>query len=494
MSQSRPAEVAVDSGRKPSLPWAPGELRALVVDDEADVLLGLRMLMESLGVDVRTASGGAAALNLIGSWVPHLVLSDITMDRMTGLELLDRLQRQHPAIKVVLITGYGTIELAVSSLHRGAVHFITKPFDNEEILSAVRQFGQEALLDEQMRRMAKEAPAEGEPTIIAQDSRMQAVLDLIDEVAVTSMTVLIRGETGTGKELIAQAVHFRSPRGDRPFLPVNTAALPDTLLESELFGHKKGAFTGADGDRRGVFQQVAGGTVFLDEIGLMSTAFQAKLLRVLQEKTVVPLGTTQTHPVDFRLIAATSCNLHERIEQGTFREDLYYRLRVVTVDLPPLRERPDDIAALATHFLAKYAPQVQPVPSQSEGPIHSAPPRLSAGVVEELMRHPWPGNVRELENCMQRALVLSRGHEIRAFHLGLTDEEAAWPPIMDSSLSYEEAKHRAVEHFQRLHIERALARSEGNITRAAEAVGLTRAAFQRIVRSLNVDRSSFVQD
>ncbi len=473
------------SNRDASVPWAPGELRVLVVDDEPDVLLGLQMLVESMGVDVRTAGGGEEALHVIGSWFPHLILSDLMMKGMTGLELLDNLQEHQPTIKVLLITAFGTIDLAVSSLQRGAAHFITKPFDNEEILSVIRQFGQEALLEEQVRRMARDSPLQGEPVIIAEDSRMQAVLDLVDEVAATSITVLIQGESGTGKELIARAIHHRSRHRDRPFMAVNTAALPDSLLEAELFGHTKGAFTGADRDRRGIFQQTDGGTVFLDEIGLMSLAFQGKLLRVIEEKTVVPLGTSEPRPVEFRLITATSCSLLEQIDKGAFREDLYYRLRVVTVAVPPLRERPDDIPALAAHFLAKYAPQVEP--------IHPVTPRLSASVIEEFKRHRWPGNVRELENSVQRALVLSRGQEIRAFHLGLTDEEPPWSPTGDEALSYEEGKRRAVERFQRLFIERALIRAGGNITRAAEAVGLTRAAFQRIMRSLNLDRDSFVQ-
>lgn len=468
-----------------SVPWAPGELRVLVVDDEPDVLLGLQMLVGPMGVDVRTAGGGEEALHAIDSWLPHLILSDIMMKGMTGLELLDNLQEHHPTIKVLLITAFGTIDLAVSSLQRGAAHFITKPFDNEEILSVIRQFGQEALLEEQVRRMARDSPVQGEPVIIAEDQRMQAVLDLVDEVAATSITVLIQGESGTGKELIARAIHHRSRHRDRPFLAVNTAALPDSLLEAELFGHTKGAFTGADSDRMGIFQKADGGTVFLDEIGLMSLAFQGKLLRVIEEKTVVPLGTSEPHPVEFRLITATSCSLHEQIDKGAFREDLYYRLRVVAVAAPPLRERPDDIPALAAHFLAKYAPQVEP--------IHPVTPRLSTSVIEELKRHRWPGNVRELENCVQRALVLSRGQEIRAFHLALTDEEPPWSPTGDEALSYEEGKQRAVERFQRLHIERALNRAEGNITRAAEAVGLTRAAFQRIMRSLNIDRESFIR-
>ncbi len=456
------------------------------MDDEPDVLLGLQLLVESLAVDVRTAASGRQALDAIGAWVPHVVLSDITMEGMTGLELLDNLQRDYPNVKVVLITGFGTIDLAVSSLHRGAAHFITKPFDNEEVLSAVLRYGQEALIGKQMRHMSKAATTNGAPMIIAEGPHMHRVLDLIDGVAPTSMTVLIQGESGTGKELVARAIHHQSPRRDRRFLPVNTGAVPDTLLESELFGHKKGAFTGADHDRKGFFLQADGGTVFLDEIGLMSPAFQGKLLRVLQERMVTPLGSSEAHRVDFRLIGATSCSLRERVEAGEFSGGLYYRLRVVTVDLSPLRERPDDIPALATHFMARYAPQVEP--------SRSAPPRLSAGVLEVLRDHRWPGNVRELESCIQRALVLSRGQEIRASHLGLSDEDAPWQPNPDEELSYEDGKQRAVQGFQRFCIERALGRSEGNIRRAAEAVGLTRAAFQRIMRSLNVDRQSFLPD
>jgi len=457
-----------------------------VVDDEPDVLLGLQLLVESLAVDVRTAASGRQALDAIGTWVPHVVLSDITMEGMTGLELLDNLQRDYPNVKVVLITGFGTIDLAVSSLHRGAAHFITKPFDNDEVLSAVLRYGQDALIEERMRHMSRAAATDGASTIVAEGARMRRVLDLIEEVAPTSMTVLIQGESGTGKELVARAIHDQSPRRDRRFLPVNTGAVPDTLLESELFGHKKGAFTGADHDQKGIFLQADGGTVFLDEIGLMSPAFQGKLLRVLQERKVTPLGSSETHPVDFRLIGATSCSLRERVDAGEFSGGLYYRLRVVTVDLPALRERLDDIPALATHFLAKYAPQVLP--------SRSTPPRLSGSVLDVLRAHPWPGHVRELESCIQRALVLSQGQEIRASHLGLSDEDAPWQPNPDEELSYEDGKRRAVEGFQRFCIERALARSEGNIRRAADAVGLTRAAFQRIMRSLNVDRQSFLPE
>jgi len=465
-----------------SVPWSPGELRVLVVDDEPDVLLGLRMLAESLQADVRAASSAETALREIGPWVPHVVLSDITMGEMSGLDLLSAVKRQHPDTRVILITGFGTIELAVTAMHRGAAHFITKPFDNEEILDTLRRFGQQVLLEERLRS----EPAAGPATLIANDPKMVALLRLIDRVAPTAMSVLIQGESGVGKELVARALHERGPAAKSPFLAVNTAALPDALLESELFGHKRGAFTGADRDRKGIFEMAAGGTVFLDEIGLMSPSFQGKLLRVLQERTVVPLGTTEPVPVTFRLVAATSRNLRESMERGEFREDLYYRLRVVTIDVPPLRERPLDIAPLAAHFLSKYA----------NAALHERPPTPTPEALEELQRHSWPGNVRELENCMQRALVLARGGVIGTEHLGLHEEIPAWAAAVegDQSLSYEEGKQRAVQEFQRRYIERALREANGNISRAARVCGLTRAALQRIMKSLGFDRKHFTAD
>jgi len=440
--------------------------RVLIVDDEPDVRLGLSMLAGSIGMSAREASSAEAALAILVDWHPHVLLTDITMGRMSGMDLLDETRRRWPEVRVVLITGFGTIELAVEAMRRGASHFLTKPFDNEEILALLRQCGREGLMAERMRAASE---AGGEGPLIGRSAAMRQVLDLVEQVAPTPMSVLIEGESGTGKELVARALHTGGPRRDRPFLAVNTAALPDALLESELFGHAKGAFTGADRERKGLFEQAQGGTVLLDEVGLMPLPFQGKLLRVLQERTVVPLGTTKPLPVDFRLLAATSRSLEERIREGQFREDLYYRLRVVTIAVPPLRERMEDLPALAAHFLSKYAREIESMRSDR--------PPLSAAALAALMRHGWPGNVRELENCMQRALVLCRGPEILPEHLGLPGDEAA-------PLSYEEEKQRAVREFQRRYIDRALAASGGNISEAARTCGLTRAALQRILRSL----------
>ena len=321
----------------------------------------------------------------------------------------------------------------------------------------------------------------GGPKLISQDPRMEPVLERIAQVAPTDMSVLIQGESGVGKELVARAIHDQSQVADRPFLALNTAALPDTLLESELFGHTRGAFTGAVKDRQGIFEQADGGTVLLDEIGLMSLPFQGKLLRVLQERTVVPLGSTRSIPVSFRLVAATAQDLEKRIEEGAFREDLYYRLNVVTIDVPPLRTRPLDIAALATHFIAKH---VDRVPGLAARPV-----TLATEALEALRAHGWPGNVRELENCIQRALVVCGGGEIRAQDLGLGGEHEAQPA--PRSLPYEQAKLAALRGFQREYVERALTDAKGNISQAARACGMTRAALQRILRALDIDRTAF---
>lgn len=471
----RPAQGV---GNEPGL----DRLRVLVVDDEADVRLGLRLLIESLAAEVREAASGEEALEILGGWTPHLIITDITMDGISGMDLLGHVRDHQPGIRVLMITGYGTIELAVEAMRRGAVHFISKPFDNREILVEVERQGREALIAERVRGMtiaAGRRPAE----IVAEDPRMVAVLDLVRQVAPTAMPVLIQGESGTGKELVARALHESSRDPSLPFLAVNSAGLPDSLLESELFGHLKGAFTGANNDREGIFAQARGGTVFLDEVGLMSPAFQGKLLRVLQERTVIPLGSSTPKPVDFRLVAATNRSLRDRIEEGDFREDLYYRLRVVTIDIPPLRERPRDIVPLAMHFLARYSADVG-LPADRR-------PDLTADALEELTRHRWPGNVRELENSIQRALILSRGEAVRAHHLSLHEETQPWSEEIVETLSYEEGKQKALETFRRRIVERALRATGGNVTRAAETCGLTRAAFQRIMRSLDVDRRQF---
>ncbi|MCP4093290.1 MAG: sigma-54-dependent Fis family transcriptional regulator [Planctomycetes bacterium] len=465
------------------------QLRVLVVDDEADIRLGLTRLLESLGIEAEQAADGREALAAFtdGEW--DLVLTDLMMPGMTGAELLVEIKKEHPQTAVVLLTGFGSIQVAVQCLQDGASHFLTKPFDNQDVLSIIQRLGCQLL--------ARRQPREVGVAMVAEDPATQRMLDLVRQVAPRPVPVLVEGESGTGKEVVARALHRWSSVSEGKFLAVNCAAVSDTLLESELFGHVRGSFTGADRDRSGVFAEVQGGTVFLDEVASMSPAFQGKLLRVLQEKVVRPVGADRDVRVDFRLIAATNRDLEALVAKGEFREDLYFRLRVVPVYIPPLRERQHDILPLALHFLLRET-------KVCLGP-DAQPPELDAETIHRLMQHSWPGNVRELENCIMRAMIVGGGERILSHHLGLDEkgwqrEEQSAATVVQASPAqvgaiesddYAEAKRQTVERFQREFVERALEHSQGNVSQAALNCGLTRAAFQKILRQLGVDRGSF---
>ena len=457
-------------------------LRVLVVDDEADLREGLRLLVSTLGAEVAVAGDGVEALEHLAREGADLVLTDLMMPRMSGSELLAAVRERHPCASVVVLTGFGTIQGAVAALQNGAAHFMTKPFDNQDVLTLVSRLGRQLLA---RRRSAQPGEEQGDGGLVAEDPAMLRVLELVRQVAASPAPVLIEGESGTGKEMIARAIHAHSAVAQRPFLAVNSAALPDALLESELFGHRRGAYTGAESDRAGIFREAAGGSVFLDELPSMSPSFQGKLLRVLQEKVVRPLGSDRDVPVDFRLITATNRDLEAAIAGGDFRADLYYRLGVVRIPLPPLRARPRDVVPLAVHLLARAA-------GNCLGPGAPAP-TLSAGAIDALQRHPWPGNVRELENCMMRAAIVCSGERILPHHLGLTP--GAWDgadaPAAPEDVEYAEGKRLAIEGFQREFVQRALESSGGNVSRAAERCGLTRAALQRILRQLEIDAADF---
>ncbi|MCG8604905.1 sigma-54 dependent transcriptional regulator [bacterium] len=457
-------------------------LNVLVVDDQEDVRKGLKRLIASLGCDVEVSSSAEDALRLLSKRPIDIVFTDLKMDGMSGEELLQAINQHWTDIEVVLITGHGTIELAVACLQNGASHFITKPFDNQEILGFVKRAGYGVLA----RRLAREqAAVQKSGSIIAADKKMQAVLELVEQVAPRKVPVLIEGASGTGKELIAREIHERSLVSDKPFTAINCIALPDSLLESELFGYKKGAFTGALKDTVGLFEQVNGGTIFLDEVSSMSASFQGKLLRVLQEKTVRPLGGNEERAVDFRVIAATNSNLRELVKTGSFREDLYYRLQVMKISLPTLQERRACIPALAGHFLKRAA-------ADFFYDDHLCP-EISPAAMETLLNHDWPGNVRELENTVQRALIICKGDKILPSHLGISNESAVAESLLGHELtSYEKGKQRAIEAFQRQYVQEMLERTDGNISHAAEMCGLTRAALQRIMRKLRLERASAV--
>ncbi len=458
------------------------QLRVLVVEDEADIRLGLRRLAESVGVQVEEAEDGRAALDLLERWVPDLILTDLMMPRMSGSELLAEVKKRRPESEVVILTGYGTVQSAVHCLQSGAAHFLTKPFDNEGVMQLIERLGRQILA----RRLTVE---DGGAELISQDVRMRPVTELIARVAASPVAVLIEGESGTGKELVARAIHSQSEVADRPFLAVNAAALPDTLLESELFGHRRGAFTGADSARDGIFVEARGGTVFLDEVASMSPSFQGKLLRVLQERVVRPLGSSADRKVDFRLLAATNRDLESKISEGEFREDLFYRLGVVRIFVPPLRERPDDVALLAAHFLRRVA--------QTSLGGAARPPRISAAAIDALQGHNWPGNVRELENAIQRAVIVCAGEVIEPWHLGLRGNGWEQPQFAGGSeeadMDYARSKQRVLEEFQREFVHRALEAAHGNVSRAAGACGMTRAALQRIMRQLEIEREDYGQ-
>ncbi len=453
-------------------------LRALVVDDEEDVRRGIERLVRSTGASTAGAESGEAALAALEREPADLVISDLRMPGISGTELLREVRSRRPHVQVVMITGFGTIETAVTCLQSGAAHFLTKPFDNAHLLEVVERVGLQALA----ARRAREAGRASERPVVAEDPRSREVFAQVDRIAPLRVPVLLEGRSGTGKEVVARALHDRGAHPERPFLAVNCAALPDTLLESELFGHKRGAFTGAHKDHQGLFAQAAGGTVFLDEIPSMSLPFQGKLLRVLEDRRVRPLGAVKDEAVDFRLIAATNRDLPTLIGKGAFREDLYYRLRVMTIRLPELKDRPGDVPALARLFVERAARDLL-------GP--GAPvPTLSPAALEELRAHPWPGNVRELENTLQHAVVAAQGGVILPHHLRLEGRDGG-SSDGEHLLSYDEGKQRAIQRFQRRFVLAALERSGGNVTRAAEACGMTRAALQRILKDLGVDRSEF---
>lgn len=454
-------------------------LRVMVVDDEDDIRLGLSKLVTSLGASVVSEPDGAAALCAFERASADLVITDMMMPHLSGTELLVEIKRRSPATRVVVITGFGTIQTAVTCLQNGAEHFMTKPFDNGEVLRLVERIGRQVLAERRDGR-AKGAAER----IIAVDPATQRVLQLVARAAPSPVPVLVEGESGTGKELVARELHAQSQHASAPFLAVNCAALPDTLLESELFGHRRGAFTGADKDYDGLFVRARGGTVLLDEIASMSAQFQGKLLRVLQEKVVRPLGGARDVAVDFRLISASNRDLEALVARGEFREDLFYRVGVLRVHVPPLRARPLDVEPLASHFLARAA--------QTCLGANVAPPQLSHEALAALRAHPWPGNVRELENAIQRAVIVCAGPRIMPHHLGLSQGGFARQPGAQP-IAYEDAKQHAIQRFQREFVQRALESSGGNVSRAAEQCGMTRAALQRIMRELGIERGEFTQ-
>jgi DNA-binding NtrC family response regulator len=453
--------------------------RILVVEDERAIQLALSGLLRREGYEVEVAGDGTEAVARLQEQAFDLVLTDLALGRgPTGMDVLRFAARHRPETVVVMITAHGSEKIAVEAMKSGAEDYVPKPFDNDEIRLVVQRALARTRLERENRMLLEQVQRQfGFESLIGSGAAMQRVFETIQKVAETDLTVLIRGESGTGKELVAQAVHNRSARKNRPFVPVNCAAISRELVESELFGHEKGAFTGADARRQGRFEAADGGTIFLDEIGDMAPETQAKVLRVLQERSFERVGGTRPIQVDVRVLAATHRNLEEEVAKGRFREDLYYRLKVVEVELPPLRQRSQDIPALARRFLEEVTERLGIEKRQ-----------LSEAALARLVKHPWPGNVRELRNAIEQASVLASGAVIDAedLNLGAEAELPGGAGPESEGLPFSDAKKRAVEHFEREFLLRALRSTGGNISRAAESVGMVRQSLQQKIRELGL--------
>lgn len=436
--------------------------RILVVDDSVSTLKVLERNLASQGYLVYTAQSVSNAIDLLESISVDLVVTDLRMPKVGGLDLIRHVRSHFPDAGVIMITGFASIGSAVSAIQEGAEDYLPKPFTDDELLTAVRG----ALKKIHTRRAAKipadetDAPPQG---MIGDSPAMRRIYDLITRAANTDATALISGESGTGKELVARAIHYGGPRASAPFVPVNCAGIPEGLVESELFGHVKGAFTSATGDRTGLFVGADSGTIFLDEIGELALATQAKLLRVIQEREVQVVGANRPRKVDVRVIAATNKDLGAMVSRGTFREDLFYRLHVVTIDLPPLRERGDDVLLLSRHFLARLA-------VQSGRPV----PTLTDRAIEALRAYSWPGNVRELQNLIQRLIVMTDTDPIDA---------TALPLALRFTVPREHGLHRTLEDIEREHIEAVLVTVGGNKTRAAGILGIDRKTLREKLKN-----------
>ena len=437
----------------------------LLAEDKVSMAEMLGQALEGEGYGVMVAHTGAQAIKMIRENKIDLVLTDMKMPRKSGMEVLQSAREESPAIPVILMTAFGSIELAVEAMRFGAYDFVTKPFDMDHLLVKISQALESQRLSAEYMLLKEEFSSKlGFPRILGKSPSMTEAAGKVQKVAHARTTVLLLGESGTGKELFARAIHQMSPRSQHPFVAVNCAAIPGNLLESELFGHEKGAFTGADQRRIGKFELANRGTLFLDEIGEMDQLLQAKLLRVLQESEVERVGGTYPIPVDVRVLAASNRDLHAAVAEKSFREDLFYRLNVLPICIPPLRDRMEDIPLLVEHFVAKYGRELG-CPEKQVGD----------SVLEILRNHHWKGNVRELENTIERAMILCEGREIQIEHLGLTQPGAIESGLsgmpMDGTL--EDASGYALRLVESERIRRALKQTGGNKTKAAEILAVS---------------------
>ena len=456
--------------------------RILIVDDEDIVIRSTVRVLESDAYVLRTAPSAAKALQEIGEAPFDLAILDVMMPGMDGVELLRRIKEAHPDTEVIMFTGLSQVGTAVNCMKLGAFDYIAKPFDPDELKLAVARALEHRALRHENQSLKQAIDAKYRlDRMIGQSPAMQQIYRLIAQCAATNSTVLVTGESGTGKELVARAIHHNSLRSSGPFVAVDCSALSENLLESELFGHVRGAFSGAIANKKGIFEIADGGTVFLDEIGNIPLSIQAKLLRVIQEREFRAVGDTRVHAANFRLIAATNKDLPALAAEGGFREDLYYRLSVFPITVPPLRERREDIPALAFHFLRTFARE-----------LNKGVDSISESAMSLLSAHDWPGNVRQLENAMHRAVILATDNVLRAAHLqGIVDAKAT--EVQDVPRTGEELKHmkkalreKSVEDLERQFVLEALKRNDWNVTHSAQETSMLRANFQALMRKHHI--------
>jgi two-component system response regulator PilR (NtrC family) len=453
-----------------------GPLRILVVDDEEVIRDVLESLFEREGWTVTSAETGGRALELFENDLHDVVLLDLMLPDRSGLEVLREMRRRDPDAVIVIVTAYSSIENAIQAMREGAFHYIPKPFQNQEVLLTVRKGAEARRLTEENRRLKQELSKQyGLGRIVGKSEPMRRVFDLVRLAGPSRSTILVEGESGTGKELVARAIHTHSPRSGAPFVTVNSGSMPTDLLESNLFGHVRGAFTGAVANKKGLFEAAEGGSIFFDEIGTISMETQAKLLRLIQEKEFLRVGSVETQKADVRIIAATNVDLKKMVAEGRFRDDLYYRLCVITVSISPLRERREDIPLLAEHFLRIYA-------SENNKSITG----ISPEAMRALLDHDWPGNVRELENALERAVVLCPGGAIT---LELLPENVLSPERTDVAVRLPEngsTYKEMVEEYERRLVRTALRRTGGVQKRAADLLRVKPTTLHEIIKRLEI--------
>jgi two-component system response regulator HydG len=460
----------------------------LIVDDDPAINKVFEKIAKDNAWSCKVATDGTKALEILNQAVIEVAIVDIKLPGFTGMQILEYVKKNNLTTEVIIVTGVGSVETAINAIKMGAYDYLTKPFDDiNKVTIQIEKAMEKFRLIQKVRRLERKSPEKHVyEEIVGKSKRIQEVFDVIDTISGTSSTVLILGESGTGKEMVAKAIHRRSKRSDKQFVVINCSAIPETLLESELFGHKKGSFTGAIKDKPGLFEEADEGSIFLDEIGEISPMLQVKLLRVLQNGEVRSVGGVRNRFVDVRVIAATNKDLYREVQEGNFREDLYYRLNVITLVLPPLRDRVEDIPLLAYHFLKKYSKK-----------IGKKIEKISVDTLQSLQNYRWVGNVRELENVIERAVVLATQDSLQATDLPprvlgdsfyLTDEQS---DAVLSQFGYQEAKEKALASFNRSYLTNLLRQSRGNLSSAADKAGMDRSNFKKIVKKFGINFADY---